>query len=166
MILHIPMALMFNLRFGGALDMHVGLVSPDLIVIVTDILLAWIIMSLFLYITGLFFQAQIRMIDIAGAVAVARIPLLISSIPAYFTAPELESSKEILDLQGSELGWLLAGTALLLPFFIWFIVLLFNAFKVNSNLKGWKLGVGFASTVIVAEIVSLFLNNYLTGVLL
>lgn len=165
MALHIPMAKIFNIRFGGALDMHVGHVSPALIVIITDILIAWLIMSLILYAAALCFKARIRLIDIVGAVAIARLPLLLSSIPVYFTAPDIEAPEEVLALQGSELGWLVTGIVLTLPLIVWFFFLLFNAFKVNSYLKGWKLGVGFTAGVIVAEIISLILNNYLTGVL-
>jgi hypothetical protein len=164
-LLHIPMAMLFNIRFGGVLDMHVGMNTPALYVILTDIIIAWVVMFLFLYAAARLFGTLVRMIDVAGAVGVARLPLLFSSIPVYFTAPELEFPEEVLALQGSELWWLIAGGILSLPLFIWFIVLLFNAYKVNSNLKGWKLGASFAGAVILAEILSLFLNRYFTGLL-
>ncbi len=165
MLLHIPMAMVFNIRFGGALDMHVGPQAPALPVILTDILIAWAIMFMVLYAAIRLFGKTARLIDIAGAVGVARIPLLLTSIPAYFTAPEIEAPEEVLALQGSELGWLIAGALLTLPFFIWFIVLLFNTYKVNSNLTGWKLGVGFVGALILAEIASLMLNSYFTGLM-
>ncbi len=164
-LLHIPMAMVFNIRFGGALDMHVGPEAPALAVIVTDILIAWMVMFLFLYAAIRLLGKTARLIDIAGAVGVARLPLLLSSIPVYYTAPDIETPEEVLALQGSEMGWLIAGALLSLPFFVWFIVLLFNAFKVNSNQKGWKLGVGFVGAIVVAEIASLFLNRYFTGLL-
>jgi hypothetical protein len=165
MLLHIPMAIVFNIRFGGVLDMHVGPEAPALAVIATDILIAWVVMFLFLYASIRLFGKTARLIDIAGAVGVARLPLVFTSIPVYFTMPEIETPEEVLALQGSEMGWLIAGALLSLPFFAWFIVLLFNAFKVNSNQKGWKLGVGFAGAVILAEVASLFLNRYFTGLL-
>jgi hypothetical protein len=103
------------------------------------------------------FQSPIRLIDIAGAVAVSRVPLLLSILPAKLLEPNVKSVEQLLSLQDTEFYQLVAIGIISLIFLIWFFVLLFNAFKINSNLKGTRLWVGFIGSIIIAEIVSLIL---------
>ena len=162
-LLHFPLAYLFDVRFAGAIDMHVTGVQPALFTIFSDVSVAWISMSLFLYASAKMFRSPIRLIDIFGAVGLARFPLLIAIFPAIVFAPDTTDIEELMSIQGAELAWLIAGAFVILLFLIWFFILLFNAYKINSNLKGWKLGVGFVSAVIVAEAVSLFILRYLLG---
>ena len=143
--------------------MHVTGVQPALFTIFSDVSVAWISMSLGLFASAKMFRSPIRLIDIFGAVGLARFPLLIAIFPAIVFAPDTTDIEELMSIQGAELAWLIAGAFVILLFLIWFFILLFNAYKINSNLKGWKLGVGFVSAVIVAEAVSLFILRYLLG---
>lgn len=159
-VLHIPLGYFFNVRFDGALDMHVINSIESIWVVVSDVLIAWLSMCLSMYISALIFNSPIRLIDIAGATAVARIPLLIAILPAIIFAPDIQSIEDLLNLQGTELYLLLAGGLIVLLFLIWFILLLFNAYMINSNLKGWKLWTGFILSIIVAEVISLLALVY------
>lgn len=138
LLLHIPAGYFLDARFDGALDMHIGTVE-SLWQPIIDILIAWPALFLSLYLLALGFKSSIRLLDIAGATAVARAPILIAVIPAKLADPGVREVNELLNLQGPDLWILIAGSIIALLFFIWFIVLLFNAYKINSDLKGWKL---------------------------
>lgn len=151
--IHIPVGYFFQARFDGAVDMHLGTVD-NLFRPIADVLIAWPAVFLTMYLSALAFKSPIRLIDIAGATAIARVPLLISVLPAIIFDPGIRDVSEFFNLRGSELWILGIGSIILLLFLVWHFVLLFNAYKINSNLKGWKLVTGFILAVIIAEAIS------------
>ena len=158
---HIPIGYFLNVRFDGAIDMHLVPTDVGLLTPVIDVMIAWFSMAGCMFVAAKLFQSPMRLIDIAGAVLVARIPLLLSIGPVLLFEPDFQSIEELLNLQGSELYQLAALSVISLLFLIWYFVLLFNAFKVNSNLKGARLWIGFIGSVIIAEIVSIMIQNAL-----
>ncbi|HMB98973.1 MAG TPA: hypothetical protein VKM36_10850 [Balneolaceae bacterium] len=165
LLLHIPVGYFFGARFDGAIDMHISF-DVSLLQVTTDVIIAWLSMALSFFVVAKLLNAPARFIDVAGATAVARIPLLLSVFPGYLFVPNAATVEEILALEGSDLYLLVAGSVILMVFVIWFFIVLFNAFKINTNLKRWKLATGFLLGVIVAEIVSLLLiRQVLEGIL-
>jgi len=156
---HIPIGYFLNVRFDGAIDMHLVPTDVGLLTPVIDVLIAWLSMAGCMFAAAKIFQSPMRLIDIAGAVLVARIPLLLSIGPVLLLEPDFQSIEELLNLQGSELYQLAALSVISLLFLIWFFVLLFNAFKINSNLKGARLWVGFIGSAIIAEIISIMIQG-------
>ena|SRR6056297_483008 len=156
---HIPIGYFLNVRFDGAIDMHLVPTDVGLLTPVIDVLIAWLSMAGCMFAAAKIFQSPMRLIDIAGAVLVARIPLLLSIGPVLLLEPDFQSIEELLNLQGSELYQLAALSIISLLFLIWFFVLLFNAFKINSNLKGARLWVGFIGSAIIAEIISIMIQQ-------
>ena len=156
---HIPIGYFLNVRFDGAIDMHLVPTDVGLLTPVIDVLIAWLSMAGCMFAAAKLFQSPMRLIDIAGAVLVARIPLLLSIGPVLLLEPDFQSIEELLNLQGSELYQLAALSVTSLLFLIWFFVLLFNAFKINSNLKGARLWVGFIGSAIIAEIISIMIQQ-------
>lgn len=156
LLLHIPIGHLFGARFDGAIDMHLSH-DVSLLQILSDVIIAWLTTAVSFYAVAKLFKTPARFIDVAGATAVARVPLLLSVFPGYLFVPNAATVQEILALEGSDFYLLVAGSVFLMIFVIWFFIVLFNAFKVNTNLKGWKLATGFLLGVIVAEIVSLLL---------
>jgi len=156
---HIPIGYFLNVRFDGAIDMHLVPTDVGLLTPVIDVLIAWLSMAGCMFAAAKIFQSPMRLIDIAGAVLVARIPLLLSIGPVLLLEPDFQSIEELLNLQGSELYQLAALSVISLLFLIWFIVLLFNAFKINSNLKGARLWIGFIGSAIIAEIISIMIQQ-------
>lgn len=159
--IHIPAGLFLDIRFDGAIDMHLVASVSNWYVPVSDILIAWGSMALCMFGAAKLYQSPIRLIDIAGAVLVARIPLLLSIGPALLLVPDFQSIEELLNLEGSELYQLAALSVISLMLLTWYFVLLFNAFNVNSNLKGARLWIGFIGSVIIAEIVSIMIQHAL-----
>lgn len=151
--IHIPVAYFFQARFDGAIDMHLGTVD-NLLRPLLDILIAWPAVFLTMYLSALAFKSPIRLVDIAGATAIARVPLLISVLPALIFDPGIQDVNEFFNLSGGELWMVGIGSTILLLFVIWHFVLLFNAYKINSNLKGWKLITGFILSMVIAEAIS------------
>ncbi len=163
LLLHIPIGYYFGARFDGAIDMHITS-RVSFLQVSLDVLIAWLSMALSFYVSAKLFKAPVRFVDIAGATALARVPLLLSVFPGYLFVPDAATVEEILALEGSDLYLLVAGSVVLMVFIIWFFIVLFNAFKINSNLKGWKLASGFVMGVIVAEAVSLLIiRGFITG---
>lgn len=155
--IHIPVGYGLNVRFDGALDMHLVESVTSWFTPVVDILVAWGSMAICMFGIARLLRSPIRLIDIAGAAAVSRVPLLLSVFPAILLMPEAQSLEQLLALEGLEFYWLVAFGLLSLLFLIWYLALLFNAFKINSNLKGPKLWTAFIGSVIIAEILSLIL---------
>ncbi|WP_340103627.1 hypothetical protein [Rhodohalobacter sp. 8-1] len=158
---HIPIGYYLDIRFAGAIDMHLVPIVTSWATPVADILIAWVSMAGCMFAAAKLFRSPIRVIDITGSVAVARIPLLISIGPALLLEPDVQSIEELLNLQGSELYQLAALSVISMLFLIWYFVLLYNAFKINSNLKGARLWIGFIGSVIIAEIVSIMIQRAL-----
>ena len=157
--IHIPLGYMLDVRFDGAMDMHLVASVSSWGTPVVDILIAWGSMVICMFGGARLFQSPIRLIDIAGAVAVSRIPLLLSILPARLLEPNVESVEQLLTLQGTEFYQLVALGIISMIFLIWFFILLFNAYKINSNLKGTRLWLGFIGSIVIAEIVSLVLQG-------
>lgn len=158
---HVPIGYFLNVRFDGAIDMHLVPTDVRLLTPVIDILIAWLSMAGCMFAAAKLFQSPMRLIDIAGAVLVARIPLLLSIGPVLLLGPDIHSVEQVLNLQGSELYQLAALSVVSMLFLIWYFVLLFNAFKINSNLKGVRLWIGFIGSVIIAEIISIMIQQAL-----
>lgn len=157
LLLHIPVGYFLNVRFDGAIDMHLVGSVDSVGLPLLDTLISWGTMVACLYLLAKLFQSRIQLADIAGSVAIARIPLLLSIIPAKLFLPEAEELEYYLALEGWELIMLLIISLIILLFFAWFLVMLFNAYESSSGLKGAKLWSGFIGGILIAEVVSIML---------
>lgn len=141
-------------HFDGALDIHYG-TEPTLVWSFVETLVAWLSMGLIFYLTGLLFsKTKIRFIDALGTSALARAPLLLAALLG-FMMPHTVEGFPIINAP------FIIGIFLNLVIVIWFIVLLFQAFKVSTNLKKNKLVLGFILSLLLAEALSLVSMYYL-----
>ncbi len=136
-----------NLHFDGVLDAHVGM-PGTLGLFVVESLMDWLILGIVFLICGLVLsQSRPRAIDILGTQALARWPMvfvaLLSFMPGLEVADVTNISKE-----------LIVFGLLALLFTIWMVALMFNAYKVSTNLKGAKLIVSFIAGLMAAEVIS------------
>lgn len=141
-------------HFDGAIDVHIGRRSPFSIFAVEQ-LIAWSCPVLTIYAAGLLLsKTKFRFIDVAGVVALSRAPMLllalIGFIPIFHNIQPGQISYELLTV----------GFVMLFPV-IWMIALLFNGFKIALNLKGTKAIIGFIVALLLAEILSIYLNHLL-----
>ena len=132
------------------------------------------VMVVVMWITALLSAKRVRFQDILGTVTLAKYPLLLAAL--FFLAFR-KRLKEITDMFMAALGELASETSRvpaaellseLTPFdyalfivltiisiliLVWTIALLFNAFKVSTNLKGVKCALLFIAIVLISEII-------------
>ena len=150
---------MKKVHFDGALDMHAG---PEFTLLQDFLLWGISIVSLILvlYIGGLILAKNFRFIDLAGTVLLARTPLVISMITTFFV--KIPSAEAIMTnpLIVMTIPFLIFSI-LSLVLMIWFIALLYNAYKVSVGLPTDKAVISFIISIVIAEIISKLLINYL-----
>lgn len=155
-------AFYFQTHFDGVLDVHYG-----------EIKLWWIpfvenginILSLFLvfYILGaILTRGRLRWIDILGTTVLARFPLVLmpfgnigghlQNIGESFVKNPSQLSELKVDV--GQITFLICFVILSICIMIWYVALLFNAYKISTNLKQGKLIVSFIAGLLLAEIIS------------
>jgi hypothetical protein len=162
LLLSSTLAAFFNTRFDGVLDAHYTK-NQSFYLSYLDNLINISVITLILYGFGsLFTKGRTRFIDILGTSTLARFPLFI--IPLFNIQNQsgligekiIQSITKPNDIQLTQFEWIyliISGIASLL-LIIWYIVLMFSAYKISTNLKGANLIVSFILGLIIAEIVS------------
>ncbi len=102
----------------------------------------WLFISVFLFVSGLIFsKSKIRAIDIFGTTLLSMIPLII--VPVVRLIPGLQT------FATQSFARYAFGLVSIIAV-IWTISLLFNAYKVSSNLKNEKLIISFIVCLVLA----------------
>ena len=110
----------------------------------------WIIVSLVMLIAGkIFSKSKIRIIDIAGTMALSRAPLLLIVLAGFLPF----FSNIISDLYKLIFFSLLC----VIPSIIWTVALMYRAYSVSCNLKETRGVLSFVGALITAEILSLII---------
>lgn len=154
-------ATMTNTHFDGVLDAHFGKQVSIKTAVLQSVINIVSIVVVF-YPLGKWINSKTRLIDIFNL-------SLIVKVPAYFmmplnindwayskTEPLLKAMAHPFNLQFTPetIVFLIISSILALLVFVWLIVLLYNGFKVATNLKGTKHIIMFIIAIIVTEIVS------------
>lgn len=134
-------------------------------VIILELIITLIFTSIIIWLALIILKVQnIRLVDIASFYLIPKIPctfLLLISIMVYFLIPDLAT----INLQeGSPIKFKLLNFILSFisyPFFIWELILSFNAFKELSDFKGYKLWFGVITTFIIINCTLYVSNNFL-----
>jgi len=121
------------------------------------------VLVVLMYVAALLFAKQVRFQDILGTVTLAKYPLILSAIVfLVFSKWLIAFSDKLMSINiyeminkitPSDYVLLLVFSMLLLPVIVWEIVLLFNAFRVSTNLKGVKCVLLFVTTLLISEII-------------
>ena len=120
-----------------------------------------------LWITGLLSAKHVRFQDILGTVTLAKYPLVLAAIMFLTLSKWLNELNNMLlsagnaqEIMGLFNNLTISDYALFLMFIIvsililvWTIALLFNAFKVSTNLKGGKCALLFIVGLLISEII-------------
>ncbi|MCR9183074.1 MAG: hypothetical protein NXH73_09115 [Flavobacteriaceae bacterium] len=160
-IFGVVFASLTNTHFDGVLDTHFGHTVTFKTAAFQSIINIVSIVLVF-YPAGKWINSKTRLIDIFNL-------SLIIKIPAYFmmplninnwaylkTEPLLEAVSNPFNLQFTPemILFLALSSILAIGVFVWLIILLYNGFKVATNLKETKHIILFILAIIVAEIVS------------
>jgi hypothetical protein len=147
-----------NTHFDGVLDTHFGK-DVSLETAAFQSLINSVSIVLVFYPLGKWINSKTRLIDIFNI-------SLIIKIPAYFLLPlningwayskvePLISDPFALQFTPDMILFLAISSILGLLVLVWLIVLLYNGFKIATNLKGSKHIIMFIIAIIVSEIVS------------
>ena len=161
---------MSGIHFDGAINLHIG----GKIAFWEDLLLWGISVGsliLVLYAGGLIMTKKFRLIDMIGTILMARTPLLIAVVAAFFIEPP---SLDMTSLDMASLDKIIAESIAVLmdPIFIiftifslilmiWHIALLYNAYKVSVGLSVKEATIGIIIGIISAMIFSSILIMWL-----
>lgn len=144
-----------NGHFDGTLDAHFG-APTTLLQAFFETLISWLCLIASLYALGrIVSESSVRIIDISGTTALARWPMFIISFLGFAPQPKIDPGASLNDLMKVALSPTVIIVALVtLPFIVWYIALLYNAFSVSANVKGGKAAAAFISGLIIAEVLS------------
>lgn len=155
---------LFQGRFDGVIDLHF-VPSTTLFEPLIDNIINIISLFLVLFILGKSINNKTRAIDILTPVLIARFPLYLLTFSNYqnfisdasqrlLASIDLQNMPADINFEASDMIITLLFTGLSILFLIWFIILLFNGFKVATNSRGIKNNLLFAGAIILAEILS------------
>jgi len=147
-----------KVHFDGVIDIHAGAKAP-LWFFFAEAYVSWFIFSLFLYVGSLIIsKSKIRIIDIFGTQALAKVPLIFISVICFIPVFHFNyNGIPKIDV------WLLTFGLITILFSIWIIALMYNAYSTSANIKGSKAIISFIVVLLISEVlVKVFLIKYLT----
>jgi len=141
-------------HFDGVLDAHDGRTGP-LWLFFAEPLLAWGVAVVLFYIAGvLVSRSRVRFVDIAGTMPLARWPTMGVALVCFIP---VNIPRNPYDIQPAVI---LLGLAML-PFAIWMIILMYNAYSINTGIRGSKNVWSFIIALVIAEVLSKLLFFWL-----
>lgn len=162
LVLSATLAAFFNTRFDGILDAHYTKHQSFYISYLDNLINIVVLTSIFYAFGAILSKGRTRFIDILGTTMLSRFPLFI--IPLFNIQNRsgligekiIQSITQPNSIQLSQFEWiyLVVSGLVSLLLTIWFIVLLFKAYKISTNLKGANLIVSFIVGIIISEILS------------
>lgn len=163
---------LFNGRYDGVIDLHFTKNTTFAQPFIDNLIN---IVSLFavLFLVGKIINTKTRIIDILSPILISRVPFYLLTFFNFrnFISDTTASIVEKLNLKAipTELDLSPLSMILLMLFamisilcLIWFIVLLYNGFKIATNCKTSMHKLYFALSIVAAEIISKILISLLT----
>ena len=152
---------LFNGRFDGVLDLHF-VEFADFYEVLLDNLINTMVLTILLFLLGLFINPKTRIIDLLNTALIARIPFYILpffNINNYMNRitdamMDLVASNNLEAIAVTDTIFMAIFGILALATMVWFAILLWNGFKIATNAKGIKTIVLFIVIVLLAEIAS------------
>jgi hypothetical protein len=125
---------------------------------------SWAVSVLVFYAVALLVsKAKTRIIDIAGTLAIAKAPYILSAIVGFIPAVHLSfgtnnvkniTVQDTLTMLQNNIGWIIFISFIGLITMIWFILLTYNAYSVSANIKGNKGILSFIAALLISEVLS------------
>jgi len=135
-----------HVAFDGVLDVHTGASFGFLASFVMQAV-DFLALFLTMWIAGVCFsKSRLRVIDIAGTMALSRAPMLLLAVICFL--PVIPAG--VYD----DIPRLIIFGLICIAFAIWMIALMYNAYSVSCNLKGSRAVISFIGALLVAEIIA------------
>lgn len=153
-----------GIHFDGLLDVHAG-DEVALWVPVVEGLVNWAVFTLLLLLVALLFsKSAVRLVDIAGTQAMARMPLL--PVAAICNLPLIQDAFDGLaaallggELEGAAFSGLVAAILVTLTGVVWMVTLMWKAFSISCNMTGGRAIALFVLAVLLGEAATLYLTR-------
>lgn len=138
-------------HFDGVIDAHFANTKSPAWVYFAESAIDWLIMTLFFYTAGrIVSRSEIRLIDVAGTMALTRTPMFFVALIGFIPLPAVDVNH----LPEISANLIVVGLATMV-FAIWMIAWMYQAYATSCNLKGAKAIFSFILALILAEAVSL-----------
>jgi hypothetical protein len=136
-------------HFNGVLDVHAGFRARMALYFLEQLNARGWSVVLFYLSAVIFSRSSIRFIDMAGTMALARWPMIFSTLICFAvnTGVQVHGPEDI------TVSFIVTASVLLL-FTIWMVALMYNAFTVSANLRGGIAAAAFITALIIAEVAS------------
>ena len=146
-----------HVAFDGVLDIH-SWAKPSFSESFAMQVIDFFALFLTKWLAGACFsRSKLRAVDVAGTMALARVPMLLLAIVCFLpVVPE-----SLYDFPR-----MIIFSLICMPFWIWMIVLKYNAWVVSCHMKGNRAVVSFIGSLLVAEIISKVVIIFLLGSML
>lgn len=145
-----------HIAFDGVLDVHPWTVPNSSMAFAIQAV-NFLVLFLTMWLSGVCFsKSKLRAVDIAGTMALSRLPMLLLAIICFL--PIMPQSQY-------DIPRLVVFLLVIIPITVWMIILMYNAYTVSCNLKGIRAVVSFIGTLIVAEVLSKVVLFALSGIL-
>ena len=153
-----------GIRFDGLLDVHAGN-EVALWMPVVEGLVNWAVFTLLLMVVALLFsKSAVRLIDVAGTQAMARMPLCL--VAAICNLPLIQDAFDGVaavllggELDGTTLTGLVAVILVTLAGVVWMVALMWKAFSISCNMRGGRAIALFILAVLIGEVVTVLLRG-------
>lgn len=143
-----------HVHFDGVVDIHPGRVST-LQVHLLEQLIIWAVPVVIFYLAGVIFShSSIRIIDIAGTIAMSRWVMIFIAIIGFAMHVPSVMPKTLDDMRTLLTPSFIFFTVINLLAVIWMITLLYNAFVTSCNIKGGKATGIFIVSLLISEIIA------------
>ena len=163
-------AYLMKTRFDGILDLHFLFEVLPWQPLVDNVINILCLFS-FLMLLATYLNSKTRGIDILAVVLIARIPyyfLPAFNINSFMSNLQNDLRSSLISNQFPEISaisitLLILFSLLSLLFLVWYMLLLFNGFRVASNAKGATSILFFVGAILLAEVSSIFLTFKITS---
>jgi hypothetical protein len=166
-------AFLGNSRFNGVLDFHTGLQRLSLWISISEGLVAWLLLSVLLLISGkIISKSRIRIIDIFGTQALARFPYIFCALAAMIPGvnsstirftQSLISNPNAIHLFSMDMLAFIFMMIIVIVMAIWMVALMYQAFATSCNVSGKKAITAFIVSLLIAETISIIVIHNLPG---
>jgi hypothetical protein len=144
-------------HFDGVMDFHTGLQAP-LWFHVAEGIISWFVLSCFLLMMGwLTSKSRIRVIDVFGTQALARTPSLLAALAAMLPGYQHQIVKLIsmnLDYSSIDFVVFVFASITIMAATIWMVVLMYRAYSIACNVRGFKGIAAFIVAIVIVEIIT------------
>lgn len=162
--------------FDGALDIHYGAKMGSTLPWLMHLFMqlsGWLSFVLVAWLAGrIMSKTSFRLLDLAGTMAMAKAPLLLAALWGFTPIAHLDLGKlnevtmqSMMDALLQNIPTLVINLLVILIPVIWFIILMYNAFSISTNLKGNRGIQIFFVVLIIAEVISKIILHYTLPVL-